>query len=66
MPYTRTSRISPSHRNGPKQEQRKTLTSVGVKPTTFRIDQVALLTELYIRPVGHRLELKTLCSGKQS
>ena len=38
--------VSPTNGNGPTQGQRKTLTMVGIEPTTFGLDHPALPTEL--------------------
>ena len=39
-------RVSPTNGNGPTQGQRKTLTRVGVKPTTFGLDHCFLVLVL--------------------
>ena len=38
--------ISPTDGIGPTQEQRKTMTRVGIEPTTFRFDHRSPQTEL--------------------
>ena len=38
--------VSPTDGNGPTQGQRKTLTRVGIEPTTFRLDRSPLLYRL--------------------
>ena len=43
VPHIKHVSVSPSNENGPTQGQRKTLTRVGIEPTTFGLD---LPTEL--------------------
>ena len=54
--------VSPTNGNGPSQGQRKTLTRVGIEPTTFGLDYCCS-TDLAARSDGSRpWELKMLKS----
>ena len=57
--------VSPTNGNGPTQGQRKTLTRVGIEPTTFGLD-LRCSTDRATRSDGSRpWELKMLSHGNE-